>query len=621
MLPTLPASCRRSSTTRRHVAAQRRGRAAARSAQPMRGRRLQRAQLAEQRVGQHQHAPRLLRPAPRSAGCAQADSAISTCCSGQAARQRRRAQVVAFEPQQRRPCAIGAGSRCAAGARSTSSGLSRERDRAAASLVMARSPAPTRTGAKLRRCSAQAPCARSACRCSARRVALVRGEAVLRIALVQLQAQPVAVHLGQDRRRRDRLHLGIALDDGLRRHRPAPAAGCRRPARSAAAGAGLRPRGASPAAWPAGCSARSISSTLASATQQHSALARISSYSRSRRRGDQHLRVGQALDRLAARRGSPPRPPPGRPAGRGRPRRRRPPGPGRASPGPAAQASRTCAIASVARRAVSRRSSRCSSVKRAASRARAGGVVEPAPARRRPAPRAGRRPAAARARRTRGTGCWAGRPRAGSCMRFISCQLSAVHAVADDHRPLEQRRLQRGRAAGDQRHVAGRQRRRASGRRAAAAARRAHAARAAARAPRAAPAPPAARSAAPAAAGAAARRPAGTAARCGCDLARAGCPAAARPPHRRRARPSAGAAGGARQLQRDHVGQRMADIGGGDAVRARSSSGSNGNRHSTWSTLRAIVLDAPAAPGPDRRADEVDRADAGAPSAALRGRG
>ena len=45
-------------------------------------------------------------------------------------------------------------------------------------------------------------------------------------------------------------------------------------------------------------------------------------------------------------------------------------------------------------------------------------------------------------------------------------------------------------------------------------------------------------------------------------------------------------------------------------------SGSNGKMQSTRSAARPDLLDALAAPGPDRGADEVDRLDAGAPSAA-----
>src|SRR5204862_2046729 len=52
-----------------------------------------------------------------------------------------------------------------------------------------------------------------------RRVALVAVEAVLRMLRVQLHAETVAVHLGDDRRRRDRANLCIAADDGANRHR------------------------------------------------------------------------------------------------------------------------------------------------------------------------------------------------------------------------------------------------------------------------------------------------------------------------------------------------------------------------------------------------------------------
>ena len=82
------------------------------------------------------------------------------------------------------------------------------------------------------------------------------------------------------------------------------------------------------------------------------------------------------------------------------------------------------------------------------------------------------------------------------------------------------------------------------------------------------------------------------------------------------ARPSARAAGRARHLERDRVGQRVADVGRRRCRASRSIAGSNGKRHSTWSTALPDLLDALAAPGPDRRADEVDRRDAGGLAAA-----
>jgi hypothetical protein len=50
------------------------------------------------------------------------------------------------------------------------------------------------------------------------RVALVLGKAIGRVLLVQRRQQGIAVHLGHDRRRRDRGHPGIAPDDGFGGH-------------------------------------------------------------------------------------------------------------------------------------------------------------------------------------------------------------------------------------------------------------------------------------------------------------------------------------------------------------------------------------------------------------------
>ena len=119
-------------------------------------------------------------------------------------------------------------------------------------------------------------------------------------------------------------------------------------------------------------------------------------------------------------------------------------------------------MASVASRARCRAAAgRCSSRESlAAAAAHSVGCVQPSASARGQRVGRGVVPAAAPARRTRRTGCWAGRPRAGSCMRLHQLRsVSQCMRYDDDHRPLEQRRLQRGRAAGDQRHVAGGERR------------------------------------------------------------------------------------------------------------------------------------------------------------------
>ena len=242
------------------------------------------------------------------------------------------------------------------------------------------------------------------------------------------------------------------------------------------------------------------------------------------------------------------------------------------------------------------------------------------PARLAPGARAWPRPAAARARRRRAAGCWAGRPRAGSFMRRIHCQRQPVHVVGDHHRPLEERRLERRRAAGDQRRRRRRPAPRASGRRAARSAAPARTRPASARSAGAARAPPAARSAGPAGRGASAaaapsrrgamysiseRRLPGSSATTTSSLGQA-----ERARGSRRAAPRAGS-------------RRPAD-GRHRSPRCRApaySAGSNGNRHSTWSTDAPDLVHPLAAPGPDRRADELHRPDARRRAAAPRGRG
>ena len=71
------------------------------------------------------------------------------------------------------------------------------------------------------------------------------------------------------------------------------------------------------------------------------------------------------------------------------------------------------------------------------------------------------------------------------------------------------------------------------------------------------------------------------------------------------------ARGGARRLERDRVGQRMADVGGRHAVRAQQLGLERETGTAHGRSCAAILLHPPAAPGPDRRADEVDRLDAG----------
>ena len=52
-----------------------------------------------------------------------------------------------------------------------------------------------------------------------RQIAFMDGKAVLRISLVVFHHDPVPRHLGDNRSRRNRRTLAVAVDDGLMRHR------------------------------------------------------------------------------------------------------------------------------------------------------------------------------------------------------------------------------------------------------------------------------------------------------------------------------------------------------------------------------------------------------------------
>ena len=93
--------------------------------------------------------------------------------------------------------------------------------------------APTRTGAKLRRCSGLGPSALQRRDVRGRGISLVPGEREARIAMVEIAHQRVARGLGEDRRRADRRHRGVALDHRLEqafetRGRPRRDSDCRR---------------------------------------------------------------------------------------------------------------------------------------------------------------------------------------------------------------------------------------------------------------------------------------------------------------------------------------------------------------------------------------------------------
>ena len=161
-----------------------------------------------------------------------------------------------------------------------------------------------------------------------RAVALVGGKTVLRVLLVQVLQQPVAVHLGQDGRGGDRRHQRVAIDDGLGQHvqRRQPVAvhqHLHRLQAQALDRALHRQHGGLQDVEPvdfldAGLRNRAAQGLCADLVVQLFALQRR-----------QHLGIGQAPDAAGGRRGSPPPRPPGRPAARGRPRPRRPSARGR----------------------------------------------------------------------------------------------------------------------------------------------------------------------------------------------------------------------------------------------------------------------------------------------------
>ena len=326
----------------------------------------------------------------RRPGCCQADSLTHGLGRRTAARAQGAAQVLALEPHLARACGRRAGARASLRTRS-SNGLSREliahRLGHAPHLRSQRAPARSCGGAR-----ASAVQRASAARCSARRVALVRGEAICRMLLVQ-------------RLRSSRSRCTLARIDAAD-----IAATLASPLTTASAGMGS--------------TGSRLPSTSTCARQQTQAL------DRAPHRQQRGLQDVQAVDLLDARHGDAAaqrlgadlveqalapcrrRAPWSRPGPdrlqfvedhrrrHHRPRQRPAAGlvdaraPGRARRPSSCRRLRlfrplseeSCAIASVARRAVSRRSRWCSSVKRAASASARGRRRRARPAQRRPAP-------------------------------------------------------------------------------------------------------------------------------------------------------------------------------------------------------------------------------------------
>ena len=145
----------------------------------------------------------------------------------------------------------------------------------------------------------------SAARCQRRAVALVLREAVAGYRASSSTQHRVARGLGEDRRRRDRRHVAVALDD--RADARSASTGQRLPSTSASSGATASPsqarRIASSVAWR--MLSASISATSASAIAHASARSRITTASSSRRGADSSLEsrspaIGRAGSRITA---------------------------------------------------------------------------------------------------------------------------------------------------------------------------------------------------------------------------------------------------------------------------------------------------------------------------------
>ncbi|EWS55767.1 hypothetical protein X551_01401 [Methylibium sp. T29] len=271
------------------------------------------------------------------------------------------------------------------------------------------------------------------------------------------------------------------------------------------------------------------------------------------------------------------------------------------SAGPAPQPAMTCAIASVAARAVSRRSRKWSSVKRPAMRSQAAGSssqrsVSVASA-------SGVIACCSSSGTTKSSLSTFGRPTQLVAHVAHHLPVEPVDAVADHHRPFEQRGFQRGGAAGHHHHVAGghhlvrtavdqlhRLLRTGFGHR-----RLDHRTQAGRDRQQAAQARP--RRAQP---------PCG-AQEVGSNVADLAAAAAGHHGHHGLAVTQAkrSASGGARYVQRNRIGQWMAHVAGGHA-RLRQQRRLERKEAQHMVGRRGQLVHPPAAPGPDRRADEVD---------------
>ena len=423
MLPTLPASCRRSSTTRRQAWRRRGGRSAASSSEadrapairsvlmPWNKRVAARRATGGRRVGQRAQRRRRCQAASVSTACAAAPPRCAQRC----------AQVIAFEPDLRRACGRPPG-RAASLRSALQQRVVARADRSRLGRVVDGSlGAPcqqaSRTGAKLRRCAGAGAVRAQRGQVLGRRIALVAGEAVLRV-------QRRAAHGTAGR--------GAPWPGSTPPRSPSP---WRRPRRSASAGTRSTRQ---PVAVDQHLRRQQAQALDRAAHRQHRGLqdvqrvdlldAGLADAAAQRLGADLVVQplarapavstlesarpaIGRSSSRITAAAttgpASGPRPASSTPATR---------------PGASQLEAELLSACEDLRDGIGGRRARCRAAGRGAVRSKrarqrlagAAGVVEPAQRGFGQRLRASRRPAAARARRSRGTGCWAGPPRAGS---------------------------------------------------------------------------------------------------------------------------------------------------------------------------------------------------------------
>ena len=309
----------------------------------------------------------------------------------------------------------------------------------------------------------------------ARAIAVVLRQPVAGVASIERCHQGVAVGLGENRGGADAGDARIPADDGLDAavaEADRAGAGQQLPSIMMCVGRTGSASSARRIASSVACRIlrQSISSWSAQPTAQASARSRMSGASTARRSAGQLLGIAQAADAAAADRGSPPRPPPGRPAARGRPHRRRPPRSGRVphaftglTPSLRAADAHSASIASAARAAPAAAQLRMDGDRTRCCRSRASRRVLEHAARSARAESAGVHrapagtPAPARVRRA-GSAAKSTAPAPAAALRSSNA-VSGADAIGHHHRAAAQQRLEGRGAGGDERGIGGRQRR------------------------------------------------------------------------------------------------------------------------------------------------------------------